>query len=116
MSIDRYPGQAVGRSAATAFKELVFAVATAPDGGSLAEQARAALVELDRRLALAGSDRQHLLSVTIYVADIESKGEVDAVWNEWLGPAGWPQRACIGAQLPTPTLVEVTAIAVRNPS
>lgn len=115
MSIQRIPGAAQGRSAASAWRDLVFAVATAEEAGdSLAAQTRATLRKLDASLAEAGSSRERILSATVYVTDIRGKAEMDAVWCAWIGePANWPQRACIEVGLDGSTLVEITLIAAR---
>jgi enamine deaminase RidA (YjgF/YER057c/UK114 family) len=112
--IERFAGGAAGRSRASAWRDLVFTVATA-HGASLAEQTRATLAAIDRNLADAGSDRTRLLSATVYLSDIAGKAEMDALWCEWIGPpANWPQRACVQAALAPGTLVEITVIAARG--
>jgi enamine deaminase RidA (YjgF/YER057c/UK114 family) len=113
MNIERFPGNAVGRSRAVGFDNLVFTVTTAPGSTSLPEQTRQVLARLDENLAIAGSDKTRLLSATVYLADIAHKAAMDAVWNEWIGPAHWPQRACVQAGLAPNTLVEITVIAAR---
>jgi enamine deaminase RidA (YjgF/YER057c/UK114 family) len=112
--IERWRGDAAGRSRASAWRDLAFTVATAP-GATLAEQTRASLAAIDRNLADAGSDRSRLLSATVYLTDIAGKAEMDAVWCEWIGPPqNWPQRACVQAALAPGTLVEITVIAARG--
>lgn len=111
--IERWPGDATGRSRATAWRDLVFTVATAP-GASVAEQTRASLAQISKNLAEAGADNTRLLSATVYLTDISNKAEMDAEWCEWIGEAGrWPQRACVQADLAPGTLVEITIIAAR---
>ncbi|MCB1742858.1 MAG: RidA family protein [Gammaproteobacteria bacterium] len=113
-SIQRWQGSARGRCRATAFKDLVFTVATA-EGANVAEQTRRALQALDTNLADAGSARDRLLSATVYLSDIGDKAAMDEVWCEWAGDAGeWPQRACVQAALAPGTLVEITVIAARD--
>ena len=74
MEIERWRGQATGRSPATAWRDLVFTVATAPDEtASVAEQTRRTLERLERNLAEAGSDKSRILSATVYVTDIAAK-------------------------------------------
>ena len=111
--IERWPGDAMGRSRATAWRDLVFTVATAP-GASVAEQTRASLAQISTNLAEAGADHTRLLSATVYLTDIADKAEMDAEWCGWIGEAGnWPQRACVQADLAPGTLVEITVIAAR---
>ena len=111
--IERFSGQAEGRSRAVNHGGLVYTVATAPGANlDVAEQTRQALQLLDRNLGDAGSSREHLLSVTVYLTDIGQKAAMDGVWCEWIGgPQNWPQRACVQAQLAAHTLVEITVVA-----
>jgi enamine deaminase RidA (YjgF/YER057c/UK114 family) len=112
--IERLRGDAAGRSAASAWRDLVFTVATAR-GATLAEQTHNALAAIESNLQALGSDRNRLLSATVYLTDIAGKAEMDAVWCEWIGePANWPQRACVQAALAPGTLVEITVIAARG--
>jgi enamine deaminase RidA (YjgF/YER057c/UK114 family) len=39
---------------------------------------------------------------------------MDEVWNEWIGPENWPQRACVQVTLAVNTLVEITVVAARR--
>lgn len=111
--IERWPGDARGRSRATAWRDLVFTVATAP-GFTVAEQTRASLAQISANLAEAGTDRTRLLSATVFLTNIAHKAQMDAEWCEWIGdPANWPQRACVEADLASDTLVEITVVAAR---
>ena len=112
--IERWQGDAKGRSRASAWRDLVFTVATAP-GASVAEQTRASLDRISKNLAEACADHTRLLSATVYLTDIAHKAEMDAEWCEWIGrPERWPQRACVQAALAPGTLVEITVIAARR--
>ena len=111
--IERWRGDARGRSRTSAWRDLVFTVATAP-GDSVAEQTRASLARVSANLAEAGADHTRLLSATVYLTDIARKAEMDAEWCAWIGEAAsWPQRACVQADLAPGTLVEITVIAAR---
>lgn len=110
MDIQRFPGNAPGRSRAVAFDNLVFTVATAPGSTSLQDQTRQVLARIQQNLRDAGSDKTRLLSATVYLADITKKAEMDEVWNEWIGEH-WPQRACAQAGLSPGVLIEITVIA-----
>ena len=112
--IERWQGDAKGRSRATAWRDLVFTVATAP-GDSVAEQTRASLDRISKNLAEADADDTRLLSATVYLTDIAYKAEMDAEWCEWIGGSEhWPQRACVQAALAPGTFVEITVIAARR--
>jgi enamine deaminase RidA (YjgF/YER057c/UK114 family) len=114
MDIQRFPGNAAGRSRAVAFDHLVFTVATAPGSTSLQEQTRQVLARTEQNLRDAGSDKTRVLSATVYLADISQKAAMDEVWNEWIGPEHWPQRACVQVGLAPGVLVEITVIAARR--
>jgi enamine deaminase RidA (YjgF/YER057c/UK114 family) len=115
MDILRIPGGAQGRSRAVAFGPLVWAVAVSPDkGGDIATQTRATLAVIDQALADAGTNKGHLLQATIYITDMNAKAAMDAVWNAWVAPDGWPQRACVQAGLSPGTLVEIAVVAARE--
>ena len=112
--IERWQGDARGRSRATAWRDLVFTVATAT-GASVAEQTRASLAQISANLAEAGTDNTRLLSATVYLTDIANKAQMDVEWCEWIGEAAnWPQRACVQANLAPGNLVEITVIAART--
>lgn len=63
------------------------------DGEDVATQTRAALADVDRLLALAGTDKSHLISATIWLADIADFQAMNAVWDTWVDPANPPARA-----------------------
>jgi len=44
------------------------------------EQTRQVLANIDRLLALSGSDKSRLLSVTIWLTDMDSFGEMNRAW------------------------------------
>ena len=113
MSIKRMPGGARGRSRAVRHGNLIWTVATAP-GASVADQTRGCLESIERSLAEAGSDKHHIVEAVVYLADISDKGEMDAVWCDWIPDDGWPCRACVGTDLAPGDRVEIklTAVAV----
>jgi enamine deaminase RidA (YjgF/YER057c/UK114 family) len=81
---------------------------------SVADQTRDVLRQIDQRLADAGTDRTRLLTVNIYLTDISTFPEMNAVWIEWLDGATPPARATVQAALAGPQwLVEMTAVAAR---
>jgi enamine deaminase RidA (YjgF/YER057c/UK114 family) len=64
-------------------------------GGTVEEQTRDILAMIDRLLADAGSDKSHLLTATIWLADIRTSEEMNLVWDEWLPADCAPARATI---------------------
>ena len=78
----------------------------------IAGQTRQTLAYIDHCLKAAGTDRGHLVQVTIWLSDIRHREAMNAVWTEWLGDAPPPARACVEAKLGNPRyLIEITALA-----
>ena len=114
MTIIRYPGKAFGRSKSVEHNGIVYTVVTAPDvSADFKSQTQQALEQLDANLAEAGTDKSCLLSVTIYITDMSKKPILNAVWDAWIGPYNWPQRACLEVKLEGDTLVEMVVIAAK---
>lgn len=111
-SIERFPGQAAGRCRAVAYGSFVWAVATG-SGDTVAEQTRTSLAQIDRNLADAGSGKEHIVEATVYLTDMATKAEMDAVWCDWIGPDHGPCRACVGTDLAGEDLVEIKLLAVK---
>ncbi|NIY69338.1 RidA family protein [Streptomyces malaysiensis] len=90
-----------------------------PEGGKLiqepfAVQAEQVLRNVDACLAAAGSSRDRLVSVTVYVTDIGDWPTFDRLYAQWLG-AHRPQRAVAGVkELHYGSAVEVHAIAALD--
>ena len=90
-------------------------VALEAPGKSVAEQTTAVLARIDRFLAEAGTDKTKLLSATIYLADMASYDEMNAVWDAWVDPANTPARATVEAKLAQKKyLVEIAVVAAVN--
>jgi enamine deaminase RidA (YjgF/YER057c/UK114 family) len=84
-------------------------------GGSVAQQTADCLAEVDRILAEAGTDKTRILSTQIWLADISTFGEMNAVWDKWVPAGHTPARATGEAKLATPDyLVEVIVTAALN--
>ncbi|MEL6299363.1 MAG: RidA family protein [Pseudomonadota bacterium] len=72
------------------------------------------LEEIDRLLALCGSDKSKIVSATIWVTDIRNRDAMNEAWTAWTGKKDLPVRACIEARLATPDmLVEIQVTAVK---
>lgn len=115
MSISRIePGKRM--SQAVSYGNLVFlAGQVAPDpSADVAGQTRQILGEIDRLLAAAGTDKNQILSTTIYLADIATFGEMNSVWDVWVPQGHLPARATVEAKLATPDYkVEIQVVAAR---
>ena len=81
-------------------------------GDSVADQTKTCLAEVDRILAEAGTDKTRILSAQIWLADISTFGEMNAVWDAWVPAGNTPARATGEAKLATPDYkVEVIVTA-----
>ena len=59
-------------------------VADQAKGKSVGDQTREILAAIERLLGEAGSDKTKILSATIYLADIATFAEMNAVWDAWV--------------------------------
>ncbi|WP_222910520.1 RidA family protein [Pseudomonas sp. DNDY-54] len=77
------------------------------------QQTRETLENIERLLGEAGTDKQHILSVTIYLRDIDAHfAGMNAVWDSWLPIGVAPARATVEAKLCEPEiLVELSVVA-----
>jgi enamine deaminase RidA (YjgF/YER057c/UK114 family) len=83
-------------------------------GRNVGEQTAAALAEVDALLAQTGSDRDHLLSATIWLADMADFEEMNRAWDAWIAGHPAPTRATGEARLFSPDYkVEIIIIAAR---
>lgn len=83
--------------------------------GDIAEQTRQTLTNIDRLLAEAGSDKAHILSLTIYLKDMADYAAMNAVWDDWVAEGAAPGRACVEAKLYDPrVLVEMMVVAAQR--
>lgn len=71
-------------------------------GASVTDQTRAVLAEVDRLLAACGTDRSRLLTAQIWLADMGSFAEMNAVWDAWVDQVNPPARWTGEAKLATP--------------
>lgn len=85
-------------------------------GGDVARQTRDCLAEIDRLLALAGSDKTRILRAQIWLADIKADfAAMNAVWDAWVPHGHAPARATGEAKLAAPDyLVEIIVTAAQG--
>lgn len=95
--------------------DTVYLAGQVGEGATVADQARDALAQVDRLLALAGTDKSRILSCTVWLADIGDFAAMNAVWEAWIDPANPPARATGEARLATPDYkVEFIVVAARG--
>lgn len=71
-------------------------------GESVTAQTEGILAQIDAILAEAGTDKSRLLTAQIWLADIATFGEMNAVWDKWVVPGHTPARWTGEAKLATP--------------
>jgi enamine deaminase RidA (YjgF/YER057c/UK114 family) len=81
-------------------------------GDDVTAQTTTVLAEIDRLLALVGSDKTRILRAQIWLADIASFGQMNAVWDAWVPAGHCPARATGESRLAGPEyLVEIIVTA-----
>ena len=72
------------------------------------------LAQIDALLEQHGTDKTRLLQALIWVKDIKDRAAMNEVWTPWLPKDGAPARACVQAELASPsTLVEIMVTACK---
>ena len=91
-------------------------VASDDAGPGVYEQTCSALAAIDRLLAASGSDKSRLLSVTIWLTDMDTFGEMNRAWDGWVVAGATPARATVlSARLAAPQyLVEIGVVAAQS--
>ncbi len=87
-------------------------VAVDAAGQSVTEQTKNILARIDALLVKSGSDKTKILSTTIWLTDMATFAEMNAVWEAWIPAGHTPARATVEAKLAAPGLdVEIAVIA-----
>lgn len=78
------------------------------------EQTQTMLDKVDTLLEQAGSDRNHILSATIYIKDMADFAQMNEVWDSWVNEGYAPARACVQASMARDVLlVEISVVAAE---
>lgn len=78
-------------------------------------QTETMLKKVDTLLTQAGSDREHLLTATIYLKTMDDFQAMNAVWDAWVPAGHAPARACItGDMAREALLVEISITAAEK--
>jgi enamine deaminase RidA (YjgF/YER057c/UK114 family) len=90
----------------------VYLAGQVAEGATVKAQTEAILKKIDDLLGSAGSSKANLLSTVIYLSDIRTFDEMNAVWDAWVSPGNTPARATVEARLANPKyLVEIMVTA-----
>lgn len=71
-------------------------------GESVTSQTKAILAGIDALLAKAGSDKTKILQAIIWLSDMSTFQEMNAVWDAWVPQGHTPARATGEAKLAAP--------------
>ncbi len=103
------------RGRAVIYNGIVFIGGQTADDRSLdiRGQTKQALAKIERVLANAGTDKNHLLTAQIWIKDIAKDfAGMNEVWDAWVAPDAFPTRATAQCQMASPeVLVEIIVTA-----
>lgn len=81
--------------------------------GDITAQTESMLARVDELLKEIGSDRENLLTATLYLKDGHDFAAMNAVWDAWVPTGHAPARTCVCAPMPADELkVEITVTAL----
>ncbi len=83
---------------------VVYLTGQVAQGETIQEQVQTCLDNIDALLKKAGSSRENMLRVTIWLADMQDFNGLNEVWNAWVPAGHAPARACGEAKLARPEL------------
>ena len=84
------------------------------EGTTIEEQTKEVLKKIETLLNEHGSDKFHMLSVTIYLKSMDDFQGMNSVWDEYIIDGHEPARATVEAQMAHPDiLVEMSVIAAK---
>lgn len=72
------------------------------EGETVTEQTKDVLAQIDEALAKAGSNKSKILQAIIWLSDMSTFAEMNAVWDGWVDQANSPARATGEAKLAAP--------------
>jgi 2-iminobutanoate/2-iminopropanoate deaminase len=82
-------------------------------GEAVAEQTERAIANLKAILEAAGTSLQDVVKTTVFLADMNDFGAMNAVYAQYFDEATAPARACVEvSRLPKDVRVEIECIAV----
>ncbi|MGL4242297.1 MAG: RidA family protein [Beijerinckiaceae bacterium] len=70
-------------------------VAQSTKGKPVGEQTKDILSAIDRLLKAAGTSKAKLLTAQIWLTDMKTFADMNAVWDGWVSPGNTPARATV---------------------
>ena len=112
MTITRLqPGKRM--SQAVKHGNTVYLAGQVPDeySGDVKTQTKQVLDKIDALLKEAGTDKNNILSATVWLPNIGDRDAMNSIWDAWVPEVG-PARACVESKLADPAIkVEIAVIA-----
>lgn len=105
-------------SGAVVHNMTVYLAGQVPDDPSGDAEAQTAdvLRQVDALLRQAGTDKAHLLTLQVFLADMADYPAMNRAWDAWLDPRHKPARLTVQARLADPAWrVEITGVAALPP-
>ena len=105
-------------SGAVVHNMTVYLAGQVPDDAAADAEAQTAdvLRQIDALLAQAGTNKSHLLTMQVFLADMADYPAMNRAWDAWLDTRNKPARLTIQARLADPAWrVEITGIAALPP-
>ncbi len=96
------------------YNGVVYLAGQVPDDDSLdiVGQAKQVFANIDKALALAGTDKSKLLTAQVFLKDLADFDNFNTEWNVWVEHITPPTRATVQAHLVNPKwLIEVVVTA-----
>lgn len=81
-------------------------------GDSVTDQTVDILNRIDELLAESGTDKSRTLTAMIWLKDISTFAEFNAVWDKWVPEGTAPARACVETKFPLDRIqveIQITA-------
>lgn len=101
-------------SQAVIHNDTIYLAGQVGKGTDVISQTKEALANIEQLLSDCDSDKSHILSATIWLADMKDFDNLNQVWDAWVDPVAPPTRACGEARLATPDyLVEFMIVAAK---
>ena len=113
MEIQRHGGNG-RRSLCVSYGGLVYTsgITSTDLAGDITAQTQDVLKQLDDILRRGGTNRNHVLSATITLADMADYGAFNAVWDQWVVDGFEPVRSVTEGRLAVPEYkVKISLIA-----
>jgi len=79
----------------------------------VAGQTQQVLDRIDELLAAAGTAKDKLLTANIWLSDMRTFDQMNAVWDAWVAPGQTPVRACVESRMAYADIkveIQVTAV------